>query len=117
MPIAATAFAAATTTAVPATTTAATATAAESTAATASATTKSTSATATTGPLFLGPGFIDGQGATVVLLAVQGSDGGFGLFVGGHFDKSESLAPARVAIVDDLSRHHRAVCGEKFLQS
>jgi hypothetical protein len=108
--------AAATTTAVSATTSAATTTA-ESTAASTAATTESTAATTATGALFFGSGFIDGQGTTVVFLAVEGRDGGLGLFLAGHFDKAKTLAAARIAIVDDLGRHHRAVCGEKFFQS
>jgi hypothetical protein len=117
MPIAipAAAVAAATSTAaISAATPAATAAKSTSTAAASSA---ESTATTTTGTLFLGSGFIDGQGATVVLLAVQGRDGGLGLLVAGHFHKTKTFASARVTIVDDLSRHHRAVLGKQFLES
>jgi hypothetical protein len=51
-----------------------------------------------------------------VLVAIEGGDCGLGFFVGGHFDESESLAAAGIAIIDDLRRNHLAVLAEKLLQ-
>jgi hypothetical protein len=123
MAIAPTTVATATTTTAVSATTSTTAAAAAATAAVttatpaATATAESTATTAATGAFFLGSGFIDGQGATVVLLTVEGRDGGLGLFVGRHLDKTEPLAAAGVAIVDDLGRDNCAVGSEKFLES
>src|SRR5262249_57488316 len=55
-----------------------------------------------------GPGLVDGQGAAVVLLAVQAADGRLGLLVGAHLDEAEALAAPGVAVHDDLRRLHGA---------
>jgi hypothetical protein len=70
----------------------------------------------TAGAFFLGPGFVDSQGATVVLLAVECGNCRLGFAVAGHFDKPKPLAAARVAIVDDLGRNHRTVSREQLFQ-
>jgi hypothetical protein len=100
-----------------ATTTTAAATTAATTEATASAS-ASTEATATTTPgaFFLGSGLIDGQRATVVLLAIQGGNRRLSFVVAGHLDETKTLAPACVAIIYDLSRDHGTVSGEQLLQ-
>jgi hypothetical protein len=98
----------ATATATAATPTTATTTAATtiSTAATtATATTPAAKATATTTAtraVFLGPGFIDGQSAAVVLLAVEGGNGRLRLFVRGHLHETKPFAASGVTVVDDL---------------
>ena len=101
------ATAAAATTATAAISAAAAATAAEAAA---------TAAAATTAAIFARLGLVDGQGATVVLLAVQGGNRRRGFFSRGHFDESEALAAAGVAIGDDLGRGDGAVLGEHLLQ-
>jgi hypothetical protein len=47
---------------------------------------------------------------------IQRRDGCLGFFVTAHFDESKPLAPARVAIVDDLRRDDLAVCTEQLFQ-
>jgi hypothetical protein len=123
VPVATTAVAAATTattteaTATTPTTTEAT-TAATPTTSTAVATTATTSATTTEAAtaLFARAGFVDGQGATVVLLAIEGSDRGLGLVVVAHFDEPETLAAAGVPVVDDLGGCDRPICAEELFQ-
>jgi hypothetical protein len=95
---AALAAAAATTSAVAATAAAAT----ESTPAPTAAKPAATSTAAPTGTLFARARFVYGQGATIMLLAVQRRHGRGCLFVAGHLDESESLAPAGVPVIDDL---------------
>jgi hypothetical protein len=51
-----------------------------------------------------------------VLLAVQGRDGCLRLLVRGHFDESETFAPAGVPIVDDLSGNHLSVSAEQLFE-
>jgi hypothetical protein len=85
--------------------TAVAATAAATTAATVAA--SATAATAATA-IFARAGFVHGQGASAVLLAVEPRDRRLGFFVAAHFDESETFASTGVAIVDDLGRHHLA---------
>jgi hypothetical protein len=123
VPVAATAVAAATTAtteATAATTTATEATTAATpptttTEATAAATTATTTAEAATA-LFARAGFVDGQGATVVLLPVEGGNRGLGLVVVAHFDEPEALAAAGVPVVDDLGGCDRPIRAEELFQ-
>src|SRR5262245_52632525 len=80
----------------------ATATAAVATAATAAAATVTAAARA----VFLGLGFVNRQRAAVVLLAVQGADGGLCFLVRSHLDEPESLAAPGGAVGDYLGRLH-----------
>jgi hypothetical protein len=116
---AAAAFAA---TAAAATTVAAAATAAatttESAAAAAAAATESaaTTAAAATPAIFARAGFVDGEGATAVLLTVQGCDRRLGFLIGPHFDEPEPLGSAGVTVVDDLGGDNRAVLAKQLLE-
>jgi hypothetical protein len=116
--VAATAAAAAATT-VAAATTAATATVA--TATTAAATTVATATTAATAAaartVFTGLGFIDGQSAAFVHLAVERVDGGRGLIVAAHLNESETLAAAGFTVGNDFGAFDGAVSLEKFLKA
>src|SRR5258708_20380979 len=91
-----------------------TATAAATTAAVTAAATAATTATAAA--LGLRPGFVDGEGATLDLFAVQARDCCLGFLVGAHLDKAESLGSARVAVHDDLGRLYGAKGLEQLLQ-
>src|SRR5262245_31924331 len=75
---------------------AASAAAATTVTATAAATTAvaaaSAAAATATGAVFAWAGFVDGQRAAVMLLAVQSSDGRLGLAVIGHLHKAKALA-------------------------
>jgi hypothetical protein len=51
-----------------------------------------------------------------VLLAIESGNRRLGFAVTAHFDKAKSFAPARIAIVDDLSRNHRTMSFEQLLQ-
>src|SRR5438067_1113705 len=99
---------------------AATAAAAVTTAAAATTTatepTAATTAAAATRALFARAGFVDGQGATVVLLAVECRDGGRRLVIVRHLDEAEPLAAAGVAVVDDLCRDDLAVGAEQLFE-
>src|SRR6266542_2464004 len=75
-----------------------------------------TTATTATWAIFAGLGFVDGQGAAFVLLAVEGGDCLLGLFIVGHFDEAEAFASAGVAVIDDLSAFDRAVRREQLFE-
>jgi hypothetical protein len=92
----ATAAAAITTTAATAAVTAATTTATATTTAAAAVT------TATTTAIFPRLSFIHGEAPAIVFLIVQPVDGCLRLSFGVHFDKAETLAPARSAVLDYL---------------
>jgi hypothetical protein len=85
------------------------------TAATTKSTTTATTAT-TTAPLFAGTGFIDGQCAATMFLAVESGDSGLRLVIGSHFDEPKTLATAGVPIVDDLGRHNLAMLAKQLLE-
>lgn len=88
-----------------ATTAAAVAPAASTTAAASTEATASAAASSTAAPsaaVLAGPGFIDGESAPTVLLAVEGLNGSIGFAVVRHFDEPKALAAARVPIIDDL---------------
>lgn len=104
-----------------ATTAAAAATAvATATTAAAAATTAATTAVATTtaaaATLFAGPGFVDGQRTSVVLLIMQGADCGLGFLIAAHLNKGEALAATGIAILDHLSALNRAELAEQLLE-
>jgi hypothetical protein len=103
-----------------ATATAATTTAVATTATAAPTTAVATTATATTTTatraIFTRLGLVDGEGATIVLLPVQGRDGGLRFAVAAHLNKAEALAPAGVPVADDFRRLHGAVLREQLLQ-
>jgi hypothetical protein len=94
--------------------TAAVATAA--TATTPAATTVATASTTATATVFLGLGFVDGEGATVMLLPVEGCNGGLRFFITAHFHESETLAPTGIPVLDHLSALDGAVLGAQLLQ-
>jgi hypothetical protein len=93
----ATAAAAITTAAAAAAVTAATSTATATTTATAAVTT-----TATSTAVFTRLSFIHGEAPAIVFLIVQPVDGCLRLSFGVHFDKAETLAPARSAVLNYL---------------
>jgi hypothetical protein len=114
-PIAAAATVAAATTAA-----AAAATTVAATTATASAATTITTAAATTagaGTGFTGLGFIDGQSAAIMFLAIECGNGCIRLRIGSHLNETETLGATGVAIRDDFSTFNGAVRGEQSLQS
>src|SRR5207237_1215092 len=88
--------------------------AASASTATAPATTAATAKPAPT--IFLGTRFVDGQRAAVVLLPIQGGDRGRRFLVRGHLDKAEALAPAGVAIVDNLGAGHLTVLPKQLFE-
>jgi hypothetical protein len=92
----ATAAAAITTTAATAAVTAATTTATATTTAAAAVTTTATTA------IFTRLSFVHGEAPAIVLLIVQPVDGCLRLSFGVHFDKAETLAPARSAVLNYL---------------
>src|SRR4051812_14525458 len=104
-----------TTTAVAAATAAATTAAATAAATVAAAATRATAAAATVaaattaGAVFFRLGFVDSQGATAVLLAVEGRDCRLGFFIAAHLDEPETLAATGVPVRDDLGAGHGAV--------
>jgi hypothetical protein len=93
--------AAATTAATVATATAAT-TGVSTSAATTAASTVSTTTTAAARALFAGFGFIDGQRAAAMFLAVERGDRRLRFIVAGHLDESEALAASGQPIADHL---------------
>jgi len=105
------AFAASATTTAAVSTASASATTTVSTTATASAI---TAATAFTGGR--GPGFVDGQFASVQFLIVHGADGGFGAGFVFHGHEREPAGTTRGAVHDDLNLADRPVLGECVLE-
>src|SRR4051812_20523295 len=88
--------------------------AARAAAAVAAAVTTATTAAARAG--LAGLGFVDGEGAAVLLLPVEGGDGGLGLLVAAHLDEAEALAPAGVTVLDHFRALDRAVRAAHLLQ-
>src|SRR5580692_10168297 len=103
---------------VAATTVSASTPAAESTptAATSTIAASATTTAATSAAFFAGTGFIDGEGATAMLLAVEGGNCRLGFLIGAHFDKSEPFAAAGVAVVDDLGGYHLPMRGKQLFE-
>src|SRR4051812_46528117 len=114
-PAAAPAEAAASAAAAPAGAAAAPSAAVAAATATAAGVAAATAAAAAAAAVLTGPGFVDGEGAAVVLLAVEGGDGRICLGVVGHFDEPEALAAAGVSVVDDLGGHDLPVLGKQLL--
>jgi hypothetical protein len=122
--IAATATAAATITATPAAAaatavaaTAATTTAAATVTATATAAAATATATAATtegGAFFTWAGFVDCEGATHPVFAVEFFDGSFHAFTGAHGDEAETARAAAVTVHDDCDFCDFAVLAEEF---
>jgi hypothetical protein len=106
----ATAAAAITTTATTAAVTAATTTA------TATTTAAAVTTTATTA-IFTRLSFVHGEAPAIVFLIVQPVDGCLRLSFGVHFDKAETLAPARSAVLDYLRALNGAELREQLLQN
>jgi hypothetical protein len=114
-----TASAATTTTAVTAASTAsAVTTAAAAAGATSAASTTSAAVTTTTtaASVFARLGLVDGQASAVVILVVEAVNRGQGLGLGVHLDESESLAPAGVAVLNDLGALDGAELREQLLK-
>jgi hypothetical protein len=94
---------------------AASATTAAATTAVAAATTAA-AATAAATTLFTRPGFVHGQGPSVVLGAVDAGNRRLGFGIASHFNKAKALASARVAVVDDLGALHRPELRKHLIQ-
>jgi hypothetical protein len=104
-------------TAAAATAVAAAATAAATAAVAATTTTTAESATATAAAAFFARlGFVDGQSATVHVLAVHGCNSSCSFVIRTHFNEAEALASTGVTVTDHLSRHDLAVGLEHFLK-
>jgi hypothetical protein len=89
--------------------TAAAATTAVSTAAT-------TTAATATGAIFAGLGFIDGESAAIMFLAVQRGDRRCCFRITSHLNETEALAATGFPIADDFGRLHGSVLAEKLLK-
>ena len=96
--------------------TAAAAASVAATAATAAAVTATASAAAAaeSAAAFLRLGFVDLEFTAVDFLAVELSDSILALFLGGHFDESETARAARFTVLDHIGRFDRANLAEKF---
>lgn len=95
------------------TTASASATTAAPSAVTAASAATTTAATAT---FFTGPGFVDGDTATVVFLQIETGNCGLRFRVTLHFDKAEAFAAARVLVGDDLSALDCSILCEELLE-
>jgi hypothetical protein len=96
-------------------TAAATTAAAVATAATAAATAAATTATESATAGFAGLGFVDGQSAAVVFLAIERADGGLRLCIAAHLNETKAFASAGFAVLDHFSRLNGSVrCTELF---
>jgi hypothetical protein len=111
-----TASAAASTVTAAATTSAAAAATAAISATAAVSSTAAAAITTAAGARFLRTGFVDGQGATVVLLIVQACDGRLGFLIGSHFDETKAAATSCLAIHHDLRAGHGAKLREQFFE-
>jgi hypothetical protein len=87
---------------------------ASSSAIAAASSTSASSASASS--FFAGPGLVDRQRASVVLLPVQPLNGGLGFLVVAHFHEAKSLAAAAVAVRNNLGAVHGAEGGKQVLQ-
>jgi hypothetical protein len=93
--------------------TAAAAVATTATAASAATTTATAAESATAG--FAGLGFVDGQSAAVMFLAIERADGGLRLGVAAHLNETKAFASAGFAVLDHFSRLNGSVrCTELF---
>jgi hypothetical protein len=107
---------AATTTATAATTISAATTAAAATPTTAAAAESTSAAAATAATLFTRTSLVDRQRPTAVLLAIERGNRRVRLGIARHFDESETFAPARLAIVDDLRARDLTMLTEQLFE-
>jgi len=84
-----------------------------STTTTVAATTTTVASTTAARVFFARAGFVDGQGATVVLLPVKRVNGVVGIGVVIHFDEPETFASTGFAVVHDLGGQNLAVRAEQ----
>jgi hypothetical protein len=80
------------------------------------ATSAATAASAAASAIFARASFVDRQGATVVLLAVQRADGGLRFVITTHFHKAESLTATAFTVRNHLRALHAAVGREHLFQ-
>jgi hypothetical protein len=93
-----------------------TAAAVSTAAAVATASAATTTAATATGAVFAGLGFINGESAAVMFLAVQRGNGCRCFRIASHLNETEALAAAGFAVADDFGRLHGAVLAEKLLK-
>jgi len=84
---------------------------------TAAATTAVTATATSTAALFAGTSFVDSQAAAFDLFQVEGLDRCLSLVALGHFDESEALAAAGVAVLNDLCALDAPMLGEERFQA
>jgi hypothetical protein len=89
-------------------------TAAATTTAAAEATTAAAAAAASAS--FTRAGFVDGEIATINVLAVEGSDGSLSFRVVGHFDEAETAGAAGVTVHDEGRRSDLTESSEEILE-
>src|ERR1700674_3283978 len=75
-----------------------------------------TTAATTAWTILSRPSFVHRQWATVVLFFIEAFDRGPSRVIVRHFDESETLASARVAILNHLRAAHRAELCKQFFQ-
>jgi hypothetical protein len=75
----------------------------------ATATVAAAAATTATSPILSGLGFIDSQGPSIDLFAVQGLNSGLGMAIVRHFHETESSRPAGKSV-------HYYSCGRDFTE-
>ena len=68
-----------------------------------------TTTAATAGTRLPGPGLVDCQATSIVLLVMKGIDRRPCFGIGAHLDEPEAFAPASVAVGDDLRALNAAV--------
>jgi hypothetical protein len=66
------------------------------------------------GPLFARPGFVDGQGPTLQVLAVLFGNGLIGLVLAAHFHESESAGLVGELVHDQIAAYHISHLGEQI---
>ena len=71
-------------------------------------------AAAASATVLAGLGFVHLEAATLVILAVQGTDGSSAFIFVGHFDEAEATWPSGFTIGDEIDFVHRAVSREEF---
>jgi hypothetical protein len=75
-----------------------------------------TASAATTTTLFARLGLVHSHGTTIVFLFVQSAYGRLSRDVIDHLHESETLAPARISVLNDLRTIHLPKRREQFLQ-
>ena len=81
-----------------------------------SAAAAATAAAGVSRTLFARPGFIDGQGATLNLLSIQGQNSRLGTLFGGHGDECETARPPANLIHNEVNLSDWAVLGKHILE-